>query len=56
MESLPIVQYIDSKIFIDSDADVRLSRRIYVDTQDKDMDLDSAISNYLSRIKPSYEN
>ena len=56
MEELPIVQYIASKIFIDSDADVRLSRRIYVDTQDKGMDLDSAISNYLSRIKPSYEN
>ena len=55
MEENPIVQYISSKIFIDSDSDVRLSRRIYIDTQDRGMDLNDSIQNYLSKIKPSYE-
>jgi uridine kinase len=42
------------KIFIDSDSDVRLSRRVYKDTQDNKMDLDLSIRLYLDYIKPSY--
>ena len=56
MEDKPICGYIDSKIFIDSDSDVRLSRRIYKDTQDDGMDLNTSIVNYLENIKPSYEH
>lgn len=56
MENHPIYKYIDSKIFIDSDSDVRLSRRIYKDTQDDGMDLNESISNYLENIKPSYDS
>ena len=48
MNSLPICRYIDSKIFIDSDSDVRLSRRIYKDTQDDGKDLNDSIANYLA--------
>lgn len=55
IDSQPIHSYIDSKIFIDSDSDVRLSRRIYKDTQDDGMDLNDSIMNYLENIKPSYE-
>lgn len=55
MNNLPICRYIDSKIFIDSDSDVRLSRRIYKDTQDDGKDLNDSIANYLAEIKPSYE-
>ena len=46
---------INTKIFIDSDPDVRLSRRIYKDTQDERISLDNSIQNYLEHIKISYE-
>ncbi len=55
MQSLPIQQYMDCKVFVDSDSDVRLSRRIYKDTQDDGLDLNVSIDNYLTNIKPSYE-
>lgn len=55
MQSLPISQYMDCKVFIDSDSDIRLSRRIYKDTQDDNIDLNDSIDNYLQKIKPSYE-
>lgn len=54
MQAYAIHQYMDCKIFIDSDSDVRLSRRIFKDTQDNGMDLNESINNYLSNIKPSY--
>lgn len=46
---------INLKIFIDSDSDVRLSRRVYQDTEEKHMDLETSVNNYLEFIKPSYE-
>ena len=55
MASLPIAKYMDCKVFIDSDSDVRLSRRIYKDTQDDGVDLNVSINNYLTNIKPNYE-
>lgn len=55
MQSYPIWLYMDCKIFIDSDSDVRLSRRIYKDTQDNGIDLNDSIKNYLQNIKPSYD-
>jgi uridine kinase len=54
MQQLLIQQYMDCKVFVDSDADVRLSRRIYKDTQDDGIDLNVSIDNYLTNIKPSY--
>lgn len=44
----------DCKVFIDSDSDVRLSRRIFKDTQDDQIPLNDSIDNYLKNIKPSY--
>lgn len=55
MQDLPIQKYMDCKVFIDSDSDVRLSRRIYKDTQDDKVPLNESIDNYLRNIKPSYE-
>lgn len=46
---------INLKVFIDSDSDVRLSRRVYQDTQDNGMELGKSVANYLEFIKPSYE-
>lgn len=54
MDKLPVQKYLDCKVFIDSDSDVRLSRRIFKDTQDDGVDLNDSINNYLFNIKPSY--
>jgi uridine kinase len=43
------------RVFIDSDSDVRLSRRIYKDTVENGKMLDMSILEYLTQIKPSYE-
>jgi uridine kinase len=46
---------INLKVFIDSDSDIRLSRRVYQDTIDNKRDLNWSINNYLEHIKPSYD-
>jgi uridine kinase len=43
------------RVFIDSDSDVRCSRRIYKDTVENFKHLDVSILEYLTKIKPSYE-
>lgn len=48
-------EMINMKVFIDSDSDIRLSRRIYKDTVENGMHLDQSIIIYLSQIKKSYE-
>jgi uridine kinase len=42
-------------MFIEADADVRLSRRIYQDTIIRKIPLDKSIKNYLDNIKPNFE-
>ena len=51
-----VSSFINLRVFIDSDSDVRLSRRVFQDTQESKKDLNESISNYLEFIKPSYEN
>ncbi len=43
------------RVFIDSDSDTRLSRRIYKDSVEGNVLLDLTILKYLTSIKPSYE-
>ena len=38
---------INLRVFIDSDSDVRLSRRVFQDTQEGKKDLNESVSNYL---------
>ncbi len=45
----------DIKIFVDTDADVRILRRIRRDVQDRGRSLDSVITQYLSTVKPMHE-
>ena len=45
----------DSKIFVDTDADVRILRRIQRDVQDRGRSLDSVINQYLTTVKPMHE-
>ena len=45
----------DIKIFVDTDADVRLLRRISRDVKERDRSLDSVVTQYLSTVKPMHE-
>jgi len=50
-----VVNRLDMKIFVDTDADVRIIRRIVRDTKKRGRSLDSVISQYLSTVKPMHE-
>ena len=45
----------DIKIFVDTDADVRILRRIIRDIQERGRSLDSVVSQYLNTVKPMHE-
>ena len=45
----------DIKIFVDTDADVRILRRILRDVKERKRSLDSVISQYLTTVKPMHE-
>lgn len=45
----------DIKVFIDTDADVRIIRRILRDVNERGRTLDSVVSQYLSTVKPMHE-
>jgi uridine kinase len=44
----------DIKIFVDTDDDVRIIRRIKRDMEERGRSLDSVIEQYLSVVKPMY--
>lgn len=45
----------DIKIFVDTDADVRILRRILRDVKERGRSLDSIVEQYLSTVKPMHE-
>lgn len=45
----------DIKIFVDTDADVRILRRIVRDVKKRGRSLDSVVSQYLNTVKPMHE-
>lgn len=45
----------DIKIFVDTDADIRILRRIRRDVQERARSLDSVITQYLETVKPMHE-
>ena len=45
----------DIKVFVDTDADVRILRRIVRDVKHRGRSLDSVISQYLTTVKPMHE-
>lgn len=45
----------DLKIFVDTDADERILRRIARDTKERDRSLDSVIDQYLTTVKPMHD-
>lgn len=46
---------LDIKIFVDTDADVRILRRIVRDVRDRGRSLESVVNQYLSTVKPMHE-
>jgi len=45
----------DIKVFIDTDADVRIIRRIIRDVEERGRTLDSIVNQYLTTVKPMHE-
>ena len=51
-----IVKELDIKIFVDTDADVRILRRILRDVEERGRSLESVIQQYLQTVKPMHES
>ncbi len=45
----------DIKVFVDTDADVRIIRRLLRDVKDRGRNIDSVINQYLGTVKPMHE-
>ena len=54
-ESRELCREMDIKIYVDTDADVRILRRIVRDVRDRGRSLESVINQYLSTVKPMHE-
>ena len=50
-----VVSRLDMKIYVDTDPDVRIIRRIVRDTKKRGRSLDSVINQYLDTVKPMHE-
>jgi uridine kinase len=48
-------ELMDVKIYVDTDADVRILRRIVRDVRDRGRSIESVISQYLNTVKPMHE-
>ena len=54
-ENPEILDRLDIKIFVDTDADVRILRRIQRDVSERGRDLNSVITQYITTVKPMHE-
>jgi uridine kinase len=54
-QSRELCQQMDIKIYVDTDADVRILRRIVRDVRDRGRSLDSVVDQYLTTVKPMHE-
>lgn len=54
-ENPELLDLIDLKIYVDTDADVRIIRRIMRDVKERGRNLDSVVIQYLSTVKPMHE-
>jgi len=55
LENKELLKRLDIKIFVDTDADVRIIRRIKRDVSERGRDLDSVIGQYFATVKPMHE-
>ena len=54
-ENRELCREMDIKLYVDTDADVRILRRIVRDVRDRGRSLDSVIDQYLTTVKPMHE-
>ena len=54
-EDKALCEQMDIKIFVDTDADVRILRRIVRDVRDRGRSLESVVEQYLTTVKPMHE-
>ena len=54
-ENQPLRELMDIKIFVDTDADVRLCRRIKRDVNKRGRTLESVLTQYQDTVKPMHE-
>ena len=54
-ENKALRDLMDIKIFVDTDADVRILRRIMRDVKKRGRSLDSVVEQYLTTVKPMHE-
>ena len=54
-ENKELLDRLDMKIFVDTDADVRIVRRILRDVQERGRNLEAVITQYLDTVKPMHE-
>ena len=54
-ENKELRDLMDIRIFVDTDSDVRLCRRIVRDVRDRGRTLESVVSQYLGTVKPMHE-
>ncbi|KAM8713844.1 hypothetical protein ACLKA7_014070 [Drosophila subpalustris] len=51
-----VLKLLDMKIFVDTDPDIRLARRLKRDISQRGRDLKGVLKQYLNMVKPSYAN
>lgn len=54
-ENRELLSRLDMKIYVDTDADVRIVRRIMRDVTERGRTLESVVTQYLSTVKPMHE-
>lgn len=54
-ENKKLRELIDIKVFVDTDADIRLARRILRDVSERGRSMESVIGQYVSTVKPMHE-
>ncbi len=54
-ENKELADLLDIKVYVDTDADVRILRRIVRDVKERGRSLDSVITQYITTVKPMHE-
>ncbi len=54
-ENRDLLNMMDIKVFVDTDADIRLIRRLTRDVKERGRSLDSVINQYMNTVKPMHE-
>ncbi len=54
-ENIELLNLMDIKVFVDTDADVRIIRRIMRDVKERERSLESVVTQYLTTVKPMHE-